>query len=258
MNKFLVLILLSIIATSCVPHKKLVYFQGEPTTKENVYKLNNVPYKLQVNDILNINIKCENPELVSLFSQQSQSSTNTNLSALYYSGYTINGHGNIRLPYIGEVNVLGFTEKEVREKLEYEIKKYINYSNSIFVTVKLEGIRYTSIGEMGRIGTQVIQQNKLNIIEAISASGDIKDTGDRTKIIIIRDEIDGVKKYPIDITKIDLFDSEVFNIKHNDIIYVPPLKRKSWGLETTGLGTFNTIASVFSVLVTTLLVFKTF
>lgn len=258
MNKFIVLILLSIVITSCVPHKKLVYFQGEPTSRENIYKLNNEPYKLQVNDILNINIKCENPELVSLFSQEKTDRNNTALNSLYYTGYIINNHGNIRLPYIGEVNVLGFTEKEVREKLEYEIKKYINYSKSIFVTVRIEGIRFTTLGEIISTGTQVVQQNKLNIIEAISASGDISDTGDRTQVTIIRNELEGVKKYHIDITSIDLFDSEVFNIKNNDIIYIPPLKRKSWGLGSTGLDTFNTITSVFSILVTTLLVFKTF
>lgn len=258
MNKFLVLILLSIVITSCVPHKKLVYFQGEPVAKENVYKLNNTEYKLQVNDILSINIKCENQELVSLFSQQRGSTEGSEFQNLYFTGYTIDTHGNIRLPYIGEINVLGFTEKEVREKLEYEIKKYINYSNSIFVTVKIEGIRYTALGEIVNTGTKVLRQNKLNIIEAISASGDVSETGDRTKVTIIREELDGVKKYNIDITNIDLFDSEVFNIKHNDIIYVPPLKRKSWGLGSTGLETFNTISSVFSILVTTFLVFKTF
>jgi polysaccharide export outer membrane protein len=258
MNKFLVLILLLIIVTSCIPHKQLVYFQGEPVTKENVYKLNNGPYKLRVDDILNINIKCDNMELVSLFSQQIGNAQSDGSQQLYFTGYTIDRHGNIRLPYIGEINVLGFTEKEVREKLEYEIKKYINYSNSIFVTVKLEGIRFTTLGEINKTGTSIIQQNKLNIIEAISSSGDVSDTGDRSKITIIREELDGVKKYQIDITNINLFDSKVFNIKHNDIIYVPPLKRKSWGVGTTGFETFNTVSSIFTVLVTTLLVFKTF
>ena len=40
-------------------------------------------------------------------------------------GYRIDRHGNIRLPRIGEINVLGYTTKEVRLKLEEELLKYL-------------------------------------------------------------------------------------------------------------------------------------
>ena len=41
----------------------------------------------------------------------------------YFTGYSIDEHGNIRLPYIGELNVLGYTTDEVREKVKSELKK---------------------------------------------------------------------------------------------------------------------------------------
>ena len=49
-------------------------------------------------------------------------------------------------PYVGELNVLGYTEKEVREKIEEELGKYFKDTSNIFVTVKLAGIRFTVLG----------------------------------------------------------------------------------------------------------------
>lgn len=260
MNKLLFLLISIVILTSCVPHKKLVYFQGEPIKKEEIHKVNDIPYKLQTNDIISITIKSKNEELVSLFSNNnnSNSSSNTGGGELYFTGYTIDDHGNIRLPYIGNLNVLGYSIEDVREKVESELKYYINFDKAIFVTVKLAGIKYTILGDIGAPGTHIIYQNKVNLIEAIANAGDIIDTGDRTKVEVLREEFDGIKKYTVDITQVGVFDSEVFNILPHDIVYINPIRTKSWGIGTTGLQTFTTLASVFSIIATTILLMKSF
>lgn len=260
MNKLFLVFSFSIILSSCVPHRKLVYFQGEPIEKEDIHKINDTPYKLKVNDILYITLKSKNEELVALFNNNNGGS-NTNSTGgdnLYFTGYTIDEHGNIRLPYVGNVNVLGYTIEEVRVKVKSELKYYINFDKNIFVTVKLAGIKYTILGDIGSPGTHIMYQNKVNIMEAIANSGDIIATGDRTKVEVLREEFDGLKKYTVDITQIDVFESEVFNILPHDIIFVNPIKTKSWGIGTTGLETFTTLASVFSIIATTLLLIKSF
>lgn len=260
MNKLLLVLGFSIFLSSCVPHKKLVYFQGEPMEKEEIHKIIDSPYKLQVNDILSITLKSKNEELVKLFNNNNtQNSANTvSGDNLYFTGYSIDDHGNIRLPYVGNVNVLGYTIEEVRDKIKSELKYYINFDKNIFVTVKLAGIKYTILGDIGFPGTHIIYQNKVNIIEAIANSGDIISTGDRTKVEVLREEFDGLKKYSVDITQIDVFDSNVFNILPHDIIFINPIKTKSWGIGTTGLQTFTTLASVFSIIATTILLIKSF
>jgi polysaccharide export outer membrane protein len=183
-----------------------------------------------------------------------------NISAdnLYFTGYTIDDHGNIRLPYVGSLNVLGYTVDEVREKVKSELKKYIDFDKNIFVTVKLSGIQYTILGDISLPGRNIIYQNKVNIIEAIANAGDIIATGDRTKVEVLRNEFDGLKKYTVDITQVNMFDSEVFNILPHDIIYINPIKTKSWGIGTTGLQTFTTLASIFSIIATTILLIQSF
>ncbi|VAW25416.1 hypothetical protein MNBD_BACTEROID04-2067, partial [hydrothermal vent metagenome] len=56
----------------------MTYFQGEPVKKSDIYKLNNEPYRLQINDVLYIDIKADNPKIVSLFKNQAVNSQNLN------------------------------------------------------------------------------------------------------------------------------------------------------------------------------------
>ncbi len=258
MKNFIFIGILVILMSSCIPHKELVYFQGEPVSKEDLRRLNRIPYKLQTSDILQISITSGNTELVNSFSNSSSEGQTQQFddASLYFKGYSIDIHGNIRLPYLNNLNVLGYTTEEVRKKIETELKKYFNNSDDIFVTVKLAGIKYTILGEIGSPGTNIIYQNEVNIIEAIASSGDITLVGDRQNINILRMEEDGLKKFNVDISDIDIFDNETFRIQPNDIIYVRPLKQKSWGVGTTGVQTFVTIATLFSLTITTYLLIK--
>ncbi len=235
----------------------MTYFQGEPIAKSEIYKLNNEPYRLQVNDVLYIDIKAVNSELVSLFkSEVSSNNSSSKGEGLYFSGYTIDRHGNIRIPYIGNLNVLGYTENEVRKKIESELSNFLKNPDLVFVTVKLAGINFIVTGEVGSPGTINLAQNQVSIIDAIANAGEISQLGNREDVTLIRKTLDGVKKYKLDLTKIEIFESENFYIQPNDIIYVAPLKQKAWGTGTTGLQTFSTVVTVLSFLVSSVLLVK--
>ena len=257
MKKLILSLILLSLFSSCVSNKQLTYFQGEPVTNEEIRKLNNLPYRLQVNDILYINIKAENKDIVSMFTtSQSSGNASGGGGSLYLSGYSVDRHGNIRMPYIGEISVLGYTADETRVKIEKELSTYFKNLEKIFVTVKLQGIQFVITGEIGSPGTKNLQQNQVTIIDAVANSGDVSIVGDRQNILVIRNSMDGVKKYTLDLTKIEVFDSENFYVQPNDIIYVPPLKQKSWGTGTNGIQTFSTIVSIFSFVTSSVLLIK--
>lgn len=250
---------------SCVPNKDIIYLQGNPTSLKEIKKVNNEPYKLKVDDIIFIDLKSSvKEELISLFlkgneSGQGRATNNTQQNSgagAYFNGYSIDSHGNIRMPYLGEINVLGYTVKEVREKIENELLKQFQDKNSFFVNVKLAGIRYTVLGEIRIPGPKIIYQNRVSILEAISNSGDITDVGNRKNVEVIRINPDGVKKFVIDLTKIEAIDSDVFYIKPNDVINVKPLKQKAWGTGTTGLGSLSSIISAFTLVTSTILLIR--
>lgn len=255
MKKYIALLLLTSFLTSCISQKELTYFQGEP--KENVKAYRNLqkPYRLQINDIIDIKIKATDPNLVSLFNttQVTANSSGTSSQSLFFNSYSIDKNGFIRIPYLGELNVLGYTEKEVRLKIETELAKMFKNMDELFVKVKLAGIRYTILGEIAKPGSNTLFQNQVNLIEAIANSGDIKLTGNRKEIEVIRNELDGTKKFTIDLTDFNFVNNEGFFIKPNDIIYIKPLKEKSWGTGQTGTKTISTIVTALSLITTTII-----
>ncbi len=260
-----------VLFASCVPTKDLIYLQGEPVSSKEIRRMNNEPYKLQVDDMINIEIKSTavdtksgDLELTKIFNKSDKAfgggGGNSNQSfsggSGYFTAYSIDRYGNIRLPVLGKLNVLGYTENEVRSKIEKKLMEYLKNEDDIFVTVKLSGIKYTVIGEVGVPGPKVIYQNKLNIIDAITNAGDITIVGKRKDVIVIRNTVSGQKKFHIDLTKMDAFHSEIFYIKPNDIINVLPLPQKSWGVGTTGFQALTTIVSVLSLLTSMVILSK--
>ncbi len=180
-----------------------------------------------------------------------------NAGGLYFSGFTVDDHGNIKFPILGSISVLGLTIEEIEEKVKTELlNQYFKETAQLFVTVKLAGFRFTVLGEVGGGGTKTLFQDKVNIIEALANSGDIKPTGNRKDVLIIRQYPQGQKIHHIDLTDLSAINSPYYYVKPNDMIYVKPLKRKYLGVGETAIQNLTTIASIFSVVVSTYFLVK--
>ncbi|RDK84796.1 polysaccharide biosynthesis/export family protein [Marinirhabdus gelatinilytica] len=258
--KYLFLLLVTVLGfTSCISTKQLEYLQEDTAAKDTLYSLNKKqePYRVQVNDLLSIRGKALDPEFVSTFNPTGETNPNaTGEERLYYDGFVVDPHGNIRIPKLGEVAVLGLTVDEIREKIEKQLTdEYFKPEAELFITVKLAGIRYTINGEIGAPGSQIIYRDAITIMEAIANSGDITLTGDRSDVVIIRQYPAGQKVHHIDLTSINAMNSPYYWIQPNDLILINPLPQKALGTGTTGLQSFTTILTVFTALVTTVLLF---
>jgi len=252
-------VLLSILMVSCVPTKDLIYLQNDKDAPAvSVTPSNNKPYRLQTNDILNINIKAIDPKLVEIFNSNGvQNNISATEQSSYFNGYSVDDHGNIRMPIIGELNVLGFTVEEIRTKIETLLSdKYFKPEAGIFVIVKLSGFRYTINGEVTSTGTKTLYQDKVNIMEAIANAGDIAVTGDRKDVKVIRRYPQGSETFSIDLTNSNAVNSPCFYLQPNDYIYVKPLKQKTWGTGKTGIESLSTVITLLSLATTTYLLLK--
>lgn len=169
---FIVVVIISL--TSCISSKKTTYLQANETAVDSVLNIQRLqkPYRIQVNDLLSIRVKALDQELVGMFNPIGETNASaTGEEAMYYDGFTVDLHGNIRVPTLGEINVLGFTVEEVQEKIEQELlDNYFREQANIFVTVKLAGIRYTTLGEIGT-GSQVVYKEQVTIMEAVANAG---------------------------------------------------------------------------------------
>lgn len=259
--RFLVLIIfINTVLVSCIPYKDTIYLQnkGAATDSTQVIVEKQKPYRVQINDILNIRIKVTDQENVQIFNPIGASNLNADAGErAYFDGFTVDLHGNIRIPELGKINVLGFALEEIEEKIKSKLlKEQFKETANIFVTVKLTGLRFVTYGEIGGKGTRTIFQDRVNIFEAIANAGDIPETGDKKDVLIIRQYPQGQKIHHLDLTDINIMNSPYYYIQPNDMIYVKPLKQKFWGTGTTVLQNVGAIATILSLITTSILVFQ--
>lgn len=244
--------------TSCIGNKDLVYLQNSNTMNQqsSIEPVSLKPYRAQVNDVLSIKIKALDQKLVEMFNPSNIEQSNS-ADGLYFDGFSVDDHGNVRIPVLGEVSVIGLTLDEIRIKVEKQLlDEYFNKEADIFVTVKLAGMRYTVNGEITSPGTKTLFQDKVTILEAIANSGDITMVGNRKEVMVIRQYPHGTEMHTIDLTKVDALKSPFYYVQPNDYIYIKPLKQKSWGVGVNGLQSFTTILSALTLVITTYLLIK--
>lgn len=259
---FLIIALSCIFISSCIPHKDTIYLQNKDYAANDTipYNLSEIqkPYRIQIDDILNVRIKVLDQDNVQIFNPISQDG-NLNASSAeraYFDGFTVDIHGNIRIPTLGQFNVLGYTVNEIEELIEKRLlEEQFKETANIFITVKLSGLRYTANGEVGKPGTVTIFKERVNIFEAIANVGEIPMTGNKKDVMIIRQYPQGQKIHHLDLTDLQVMKSPYYYIQPNDIIYVKPLKQKSIGTGETAVSSLATIATIASLITSGILIF---
>lgn len=259
--KLLIIVLACIIVSSCIPHKDTVYLQNKEsaindTIPNNLYEVQK-PYRIQIDDILNIRIKVLDQNNTQIFNPIGEANLNAgSAERAYFDGFTVDIHGNIRIPNLGALNVLGYTSDEIEDMIEQKLlDEQFKKTANIFVTVKLAGLRYTATGEINSPGTVTLFKERVNIFEAIANAGEIPITGNRKDVMIIRQYPQGQQIHHLDLTDVNVMKSPYYYIQPNDMIYVKPLKQKSIGTGETAVSSISTIATIVSLAATTVLLF---
>ncbi|WP_422105138.1 polysaccharide biosynthesis/export family protein [Winogradskyella sp.] len=259
--KLLIIVLGCVFISSCIPHKDTVYLQNKEnalndTIPNNLSEIQK-PYRVQIDDILNIRIKVLDQDNVQIFNPIGEGNLNaSSAERAYFDGFTVDIHGNIRIPTLGRFNVLGYTASEIERTIEDKLlEEQFKETANIFVTVKLAGLRYTANGEIAKPGTITLFKERVNIFEAIANAGEIPITGNRKDVLIIRQYPQGQKIHHLDLTDISVMKSPYYYIQPNDIIYVKPLKQKSIGTGETAVSSLATIATILSLVTSSILIF---
>lgn len=244
--KRLILLLIAIgLMSSCVPKKRLTYLQRSEESTSELYSLQRSKYQVQPNDILSVTVRTFDKQTAELFNVSGGNNVNMNAGDLvfYLNGFTVDFDGNIEMPIVGKVHVLGKNTDEIKRIIELQLKQYFK-EDAAYVTVQLAGVRFSVVGDVSRPGKYVIYQNQVNIFEALALAGDVTFVGDRKEIQIVRQTPEGVVIYEVDLTDANVISSPQYFIQPNDIINVKPLNQKSLGIGTTGFQTFASILGV--------------
>lgn len=259
-GKLTVFCFLAVTFYSCVPNEKIIYLQNQAGNKEipdgEIIAYEMPEYRLQYNDIIDVNIKTVEDLLRDGFSVLGQSPPQNNAMGqvaqsggdIYYmNGYNIDKNGNIRLPLIGELFVRDKTIDEARIIIEDKVKSLVK--TEIFVTVKLGGIRYSALGEFRKPGKYVVLQDRMTIFEAIAHAGDLTSVAERKELVLIRQHPEGTEIHKIDLTDRSIVQSPFYFIQPNDQLYAEPLKVRELGSGENATQSLALIISSISAIV---------
>ncbi|WP_405198363.1 polysaccharide biosynthesis/export family protein [Christiangramia sp. LLG6405-1] len=249
MKKILIVLTAICGLSSCATKEEIVYFHEGKGELEGKEFLMNYEPRIKKNDVLRINVSSSsiNEEIVAPFQMRTGSQqSGGGGQSLSLTGYLVSPEGYINFPVLGKVMVEGLTRTEIQDKLENEIEYYLK--NPI-VDVRIVNFSITVLGEVGSPGRVQITDGRVSLPELLAMSGDITYNGRRENILIIRQQ-DGIRKIgSIDMTSSDLFDSEFFYLKQNDLVYVEPTYRavKSAGFFTSYQGIISLGTTIISL-----------
>lgn len=253
-----VLSLLSILvllmtATGCVSTKKIRYFQDSDDAYAQAQRIiQQYEMRLKSADQITIKLTCSDEKLLEDFNKGvivgsangGNSGLNSQLGSI--NSFTVDTQGDVIVPMVGKLHVAGLTTEECGKLIEQRIIE-LGLITDPEVTVRLQNARVTVIGAVRSPGVVSLSSERNTIVDILAQCGDVDDTGHRYNIRLYREENGMRKKYELDMTKADVFQSPAFYVQQNDMIYVEPNKSKS--VRSSAFYTFMSAAvSIFSAI----------
>jgi polysaccharide export outer membrane protein len=239
-------ILLVLLFSSCASKEKIIYLQNaQAGSSQEAMKYET---KLQPDDELLITVTASRHDLVNKFNLMYLNMSSTEMRTMTDErlfSYLIDQNGEINFPTIGKIKLSGLTRTEAEAKIRNIVREYVVDAE---VSVRVLNFEISVMGEVARPGVQVIRGDRVTLLEALSAAGDLTIYGNRENIKLVR-EVDGATTVTeIDITKADFINSPYYYLAHNDVLYVEPNKTR---VNSSVIGPNVTVAiSAISLLIT--------
>ena len=232
---------------SCTSHRQLVYLENlGQGSQENFYPFTRPEYRIQTRDILYIKVYSLNEEMSNLINQtigSYQQNLFQNETSLFINGYTVSDSGYVEIPVLGQIQVENKTVNEAMNAIRSRADQYLKDAT---VIVKLISFKFSVIGEVNRPGTYTNFNSQLTVLEAISMAGDITDYGNRKRILVLRPSEDGTETFRLNLLDKEILTSEGFFLLPNDIVYVEPIKSKTFRINSS---TFSLVLTSISTLI---------
>ncbi|MET4082569.1 polysaccharide export outer membrane protein [Pedobacter sp. UYP30] len=218
---------ISVTLFSCASTRDTVYFNNQ---QDAIIKASNLSSKnvIQPNDILSIAVTSLNPAATEIFNKPNSSYVSTSSvtgANLQSPGYLVSNEGNIQFPVLGMMKITGMTTNQLREKITTELLNKKLLVDPIVIIRQLN-FKVSVLGEVGRPSVVNVPSEKISLLEALGLAGDITIYGRKDNVMIIREE-DGEKKIKrVNLNTSDIFASDYYYLKSNDIVYVEANKAK--------------------------------
>lgn len=197
---------------------------------------------IQSGDVLNIQVYSENASLAEPFNAVAGEA-----SAKKSIAYVVDQEGDIDFPVFGLLHVAGKTTTAIRDEISTLISTQ-GYIKTPVVKVSLGEFEVTVIGKANSVIK--VTDGSMNLIDLLAHTGGAVSGAKNKDVMVIRTENGTRTAYSVNFRTKDIYDSPVFWLHQNDVVYIKP---KGIKLDSTGqmIMTFvNTSLSVASIITT--------
>lgn len=216
----LTVFIIGLFFTACVPREKIVYFQGDLESIEQLAEQYSAT--IQPDDLLSIIVFGRNLEATRIFNQESNVGGG-GASGMNRQTYLVDEEGNIEFPVLGKIKLAGLTRNEAIQYMKGLLSRDIIDPG---VAITITNYRITVLGEVGSPGTYPLQNEKVTLLEALGMAGDLTINGLRENVLVVREEGGKRNFYRVNLTTEEMFNSPVYYLAQNDVVYVEPNQNK--------------------------------
>lgn len=237
--------LLCLVLAGCKAPEKVLYLQDLNQPLEQALT-QTAGMKIQKDDLLQINILANNPEVAKPFNLMAQiSGMGTTSSNPEQTAYLVDASGNIDIPVLGRITVEGLTTEEVKNAISKQLQEK-NLIKDPVITVRILNFKVSVLGEVKNPGVVDVKGERITVLEALSKAGDLTIQGRRDHVAVIR-EVDGKRTVNyLDLKSKDIFDSPYYYLKQNDVVYVEPNNARTVQYRNNQVNNVGTWLSVLS------------
>jgi polysaccharide export outer membrane protein len=123
----------------------------------------------------------------------------------------------------------GLTLEDASDSIEHNLGSYLNQPS---VTLKFVNKSISVLGYVNRPGTYSMTKEDATVLQAVALAGDFNVFGERSSVFLIRKVDEKVIKTKLDLTDSKIFTSPYYFLEDDDILYVEPMRRRVWGIDT--------------------------
>ncbi len=206
----------------------LTYFTDIDTQREVTFSPDSYLPKIEADDELYILVSSESPAATAAYNLPLSNPAKNNgllqVTSPSQLTYRVDSKGNITMPIIGELHVSGMTTEQIADLVE---SKIVSDVEDPLVVVKLVNFKVDVAGEVKNPGPISVSTERFSVLDALTAAGDLTEYGERSNVLVIREENGKRVAHRINLNSADALTSPYFFLKQNDYVYVEPNEIRS-------------------------------
>ena len=226
--------LVTLLFAACSSPKNVAYIKNSDTfiadSSAFLFEAHIMP-----KDVLTITVNTVNPEASAPFNLvvsptlNNTSSGGQSLSSVRsLQTYLVDNDGTIYYPVLGKLHIGGLSKAECEKLIHDRIMHYLKGSEDPVVTVRMANYKISVLGEVAHPGMFTVNNEEINIFEALALAGDLTIYGVRDHVKLIRKDADGKRQvYTMNLNDVNIITSPCYYLQQNDVVYVEPNKVKA-------------------------------